>query len=577
MSDVLFRYLLTARQRERSVFRRLFLADDPLLEAGVEQLVETASARVGVKSQHERVSRRNVTVPASRRRTVRFYDVAMPNRPHGGRFERRSEEFPLKDTLQVFTCTSCGGSGEVRCGRCSGRRTVSCSRCSGAGKTETSSGRRRTCRGCGGSGRQTCGTCGGSGRVTCRQCRGEGRLAGWEVEVYLWLIEERSEDELPLPADETRVGHAFNRWLKTNKEQLTSFEPASVVAHLGFDTKDALAVAARADARRRRLEDEAKASNDRYLFHRTDRWIAPVGYTVVRLDGKARFYWLVGRGDKAREVTPSGRPDGLKCLGWLGAGTGSLMGYEGVALAYEQALPLLESLQLFGEVPSLWLAGGSAASWLLTLTGVRRVRLRKPPVLTIGLIVEAGRPTVFLTCLAYLGSYLGHLRVLDRAYDIQSERLLGRMRPNRQSESLGIELADGRRIRLVEVANPQGLSAQRIRLMAQALDAVMILKPSDQTAAEGSAAPLQGDLGARIAAAGSPSPRIGSLRIDDGASAARDLADLGDQAEAALPLEAVRRAFVRDVHADVDWQGLYDRMWRPLDDLLKRSANEGTP
>ena len=101
MSDVLFRYLLTARQRERSAIRRLFLADDPLLEAGVEQLVETAAARVGVTSQHERVDTREVTVPASRRRSVRFYDVAQPNRPQAGHFEQRSEEFPLKGTLKV--------------------------------------------------------------------------------------------------------------------------------------------------------------------------------------------------------------------------------------------------------------------------------------------------------------------------------------------------------------------------------------------------------------------------------------------------------------------------------------------
>ncbi len=558
MSDVLFRYLLTARQRERSVFRRYFLADDPLLEAGVEQLVETAAARVGVTSQHERVSRRTVTVPASQRRSVRFYEVAEPNRPREGHFERKLEEFPLGDTVNVFNCPSCSGSGRVKCWTCSGRGAVSCSSCGGSGRTQDSGGRRRTCGGCGGSGRQTCGTCRGSGDVMCGKCRGEGQLASWEVEVYQWLIEQRSADALPLPADESRVRRAFDRWLKTSNEQLASYEPAAVASHLGFDTADALEVAARADAQRRNLEDKAEKSSNRFLFLRSDRSIAPVGYTVVRLDDTARFYWLVGRGDKALEVKPKGRADGVKCLGWMGLGSGGAMAWESLTLAFDQALPVIESLQLLGEGPSLWLAGGSAASWLLTAAGIRRVHLRKPPVPTVGLIPAAGRPTAFLTCLAYLGSYLGHLKVIDRAYDIQSEHLLGRMRPNRQSESLGIELAGGRKIRLVEVANPGGLSAERIRLMAQALDAVMILEQPhqlDQTAT---------DLEAQIASAAKPPPRIGTLRIDNG----RDLHAL----QAALPLEAVRRAFVEDVAGDVDWQALFDRMWRPLEELLELSA-----
>ncbi len=555
MSDVLFRYLLTARQRERSAVRRLFLADDPLLEAGVEQLVETAAARVGVTSQHEKVNRRQMTVPASRRRAVRFYDVAQPNRPREGHFEQRSEEFPLRDTLKVYTCTSCRGSGKVRCWSCTGRGAVSCPRCSGSGKAQDARGRRRTCGGCGGSGRVTCGTCRGSGRVTCGECRGEGRLASWEVEVYQWLKEYRSKDEMPLPADESRVRRAFDRWLGLGQEQVAGFEPEAVVAHLGFETPEALEVAARADERRRGLEGEARKSSNTYLFHRSDRWIAPVGYTVVRLDGKARFYWLVGRGDNACEVTPKGRPDGVKLLGWLGAGSGSLLGYESVTAAFEQALPAIESVQLFSDVPFGWLATGSAAGWSVALAGIRRVRRRKPPVPAIGLIVASGRPTAFLTCLAYLGSYLGRLKVLDRAYDIQSEHLLGRMRPNRQSESLGIELAGGRKIRLVEVANPQGISAERLAMMARALDAVMIFEQPDQTTA---------DLTARIAAAAEPPPRIGTLTVDD----RRDL----DSPGVALPLEAVRRAFVEDLASEVDWQAQFDRMWRPLEDLLEPSG-----
>ena len=554
MSDVLFRYLLTARRREKSTWRRLLLADDPLLEAGVEQLVETAAARVEVTSQHERVTLEKVTVPASRRRTVRFYEVAQPRRPRDGHFERRTEKFPLRDTLQVYTCPSCRGSGRVRCRRCSGRGNVRCSPCGGSGRTEGPDGKRRRCGSCGGSGRRRCGNCRGSGKVTCSDCRGEGRLASWDVEVYRWLIEERAEDELPLPAEESRVRRAFHGWLEIDPERVPAFEPETVADHLGFETSRALEVAAGIDVYRRRLEDEARGSGDRYLFHRTQRSIAPVGYTVVRLAGKARFYWLVGRGGEAKEVTPPGRPDAVKCLGWLGIPSGGATAWSVFDHAFELALPVLE---IFHGVSPEWLAGGTAASWGLALAATRRVRRRPPPVPAIGLIAADGRPTAFLTCLAYLGSYLGRLTVLDRAYDLQSRRLLGRMRPKRQSESLGLALTNGRRLRLIEVANPDNLSPERFRLMARALDAVMILETPDRAAA---------DLRARLADA-APSLQVGTLAIDDHP-------DPGGSG-VALPLEAVRRAFVEDLAGEVAWDALYERMWRPLAALAETTSGAG--
>ncbi len=558
MSDVLFRYLLTARERERSTLRRLFLADDPLLEAGVEELVETAVARVEVTSQHEEVRMESVTVPASRRRSVRFYETAQPNPPREGHFERRTDKFPLSGTLSVYTCTTCGGSGKITCGRCLGSGRARCASCGGSGRRKDAEGRSSWCGSGGGGGGRTCGSGGGSGKVTCGACRGEGRLASWDAEVYIWSIEKRAHDELPSPAEESRVKKAFHRWLETAKtaqehvgELVASFEPAAVADHLGFETAEARSVATRADRHRRRLEDEARTARGRYLFHRTDRRIAPVGYVIVRLAGRARLYWLVGRGAQAEEVTPRGRPDGVKCLGWLGFGSGSATAYESVAVAWEQTVPLVEALV---QAPSLSLAGGAAASWTLTLIGAHRVRSRKPPVPAVGLITTDGRPTTFLTCLAYLGSYVGHLEVLDRAYDFQSRRLLGGAGSHRQSESLGIELADGRRIRLVEVANPHGLSAELLTLMARALDAVLILEQPDQTAA---------DLSARIGAV-EPAPRIGTLAIDD----RQELGDAG----ASLSLEAIRRAFVEDLGRDVEWQALLERMWRPLDDLLEAPA-----
>ncbi len=563
MSDVLFRYLLTARQRDESVFRRLVLADEPLLEAGVEQLVETAAVRVQVTSQHERTERRRDTVPASRHRRVHFYDAPEPRRPQDGHFEERSEEFPLRDTLNIYTCTDCRGAGKVRCRTCSGRGKTGCTGCGGSGKVQNHKGRRRRCGTCGGSGRQRCFSCQGSGMVTCRTCRGEGQLASWEAEVFHYLIERRSADEYPPAAQEARIHRTFERWLGIEPDQVANLERATVAEHLGFETPEALAVIAQADTKRREMEQEAQRSTGRFLFLRTDPALSPVGYTVVRLDGKARYYWLIGRGEKALEVLPRGRADGWKCAGWLGLGSGSAMAYEAVAQTYSFAQPVLEMLAAT-QVPVSWLITGSAASWLMTLRGVRRVRLRRPPVSTIGLIVPSGRPTAFLTCLAYLGSYLERLKVLDRAYDAQSDELLGRMRSKRQSQSLSLELPDGHKVRLVELARSHRLSDSQLLLMAQALDGVMILEEPEQNAAE---------LVERITKLAKPSPNITRLRIDSEAAELRDppLSPVGDRG---LPLAGIRRAFVGDMQRAVDWDTLYQQMWQPLAGLLENGRLE---
>ncbi len=567
MSDVLFRYLLTARQRDESVFRRLVLADEPLLEAGVEQLVETTAVRVHVTSQHEHVDKRRDTVPASRHRSVRFFDAPQPRRPQDGHFEDRTEEFPLRDTLQIYTCTDCRGAGKVRCRTCSGRGKVGCARCGGSGKAQDHKGRRRRCRTCGGSGRQRCFSCRGTGKVTCRKCSGEGQLASWEAVIHRYATENRSGDEYPAAAQGARIHRSFKRWLEIDPDRVTNLERATVIEHLGFESPEALEVVARADTRRRGMEEEAQRSTGRFLFLRADCAVSPVGYTVVRLDGKPRYYWLIGRGEKALEVIPRGRLDPWKFAGWLGMGSGSAMAYEGVAQTYSFAQPILELLATSVYVPLPWLVAGSTASWLVTLGGLRRVRLRRPPVSTVGLIVPSGRPTAFLTCLAYLGSYLQRLQVLDRAYDAQSDQLLGRMRSDRQSESLSLELPDGRKVRLVEVARSHRLSDDQLRLIAQALDGVMILEEPEQKAEE---------LMERITKLVRTPPNMTALRIDSEQGELRDppLSPVGDRG---LPLEGIRRAFVGDLQREVDWEVLYRQMWQPLAELLDKAEASRQP
>ncbi|MEM7585412.1 MAG: hypothetical protein AAF560_18630 [Acidobacteriota bacterium] len=563
MSDVLFRYLLTARRRDQSVFRRWVLQDEPLLEAGVEQLVETAAARVQVTSQHEQVDHRRDTVPASRHRSVRFYDKPQPQRPTDGHFEERSEEFPLRDTLQIYRCDTCRGSGRVRCQTCTGRGELRCSGCGGSGRVRKNN-RRFTCATCGGSGRQRCFSCRGSGRVSCPKCRGEGQLATWQVDVFIYRVERRTEDELPEAAQEGRIKRSFIRWLATTDERLANLERFTVAQHLGFETDESLELVARADAQRQKMEEEAQRAKGRFLFLRAENSVAPVGYTVVRLDGKARYYWLIGRGEKAIEVIPRGRPDSWKCAGLFGFGSGSAMAYEGVAQTYGLAQPIFELLNQAVYMPLPMLVAGSTASWLVTLGGLRRIRLRRAPVFTVGLITSSGRPSAYLTCLAYLGSYLERLQVLDRHYDAQSDQLLGRMRSDRQSESLSVALADGRKIRMVEVAQGHRLSDAQLRLMAQALDGVMILEEPGHAAAQ---------LLERLNQLADKSPQAAVLRIDhaDGELRSPPLSPVGEDG---LPLEGIRRAFVADLQRDIDWELLYQQLWQPIASLLNTAGGK---
>ncbi len=558
MSDVLFRFLLMARRRDRSRLRRFFLRDEQLLAAGVEQLVETAAAKVRVTSQHEEKSRRTDTVPASARHRVRFFDVAQPDRPAAGSFENRSQEFALQPTLQVFTCPTCRGRGEVRCGRCRGRGAVRCDRCRGTGRDAAN--RRRPCSNCGGGGETTCSRCRGSGEVTCGRCRGERELASWEVEVYRWWFKRLSGEEHPVA--NASIRRAFSRWLKIDQDLVADLSSPTVAQHLGYETPEALEVTARADVLRLRLEAQAR-NVQRFLHHRSDCSLAPVAYTVVRLKTQARYYWLVGRGERAVEVGPAGNPDGAKLGGWLGLGSGGALSVEALLRAFETAGT--ESLELFAGMPDVLLAGGSGLSWFLVLAGVRRVLKKRRPVLTVGLLPASGQPTPWLTCLAYLGSYTQRLRVLDRAYDTQMERLAGRMRPERQSESLNVELADGRKIRLVEVARPETLTEGQLRLMLQALDAVMIIAEQDRPADE---------LATRLRSFALPAA-IGAVSVDRSPDSELRRDPVGrtpggppPPPGATLPLQAIRRTFAEGGGDDLDWNDVFLRLWRPLDDLL---------
>ncbi len=575
MSDILFRYLLMARQRDHSSYRRFFARNDQLLGAGVEQLVESAASRVSVRSQHERHRIEDVEVPASEHHSVRFYDAAEPEPPETGQFEERHQVFPLRRTLVVDTCSSCLGKAKTPCGRCHGQKQLDCRRCRGSGRSQSVASLGRSgfgagrCDACGGSGRRRCPICVGSGIQVCVRCKGEGETAKWKAENYWWSIEDRSASQHPL--EDPRLVEAFESWFETGVDQVESLAPEVAAEHLGFESPDSQAVVARAAADLSRLEEEARESADRYLFHRTECLLSPAGYTVVREAGRAHYFHLVGRGEKARNVEPRERLDPIKTFGWLGLGGTGLVGWEATVRLIELFGPkVLDAFQIAAAAPVNGLATLAATSGVFLLAGIGRMRRCPPPVLTVGLFPASGQPTPYLTCLAYLGSYCQRLVVLDRIYDVQLERLLGTMRSEGQSESLVVELGDGRRVRLVEVARPARLSDEQLGLAAEAFDAVVILEEKEasepaEAGRERSAIALEARLRTiadHLPATGRrTSLGIGLLRVDRAVDA-----DLED--ETAQPLEAIRAAFVEALDDRSGWAGRYERLWQPIETLL---------
>ena len=169
-----------ARERDRSPYQRFVATDEQLLEAGLEQLVESAAARLTIRSQHEVHFRRNVEVPASEHLETTFYDAAEPERPTPGEVEDRTDVFPLRATLAVGTCGQCRGKEEISCGRCRGQKKISCLRCRGTGQSSIGTigtRGRSACHICGGSGSRQCSGCRGRGVQICSACCGEGETA----------------------------------------------------------------------------------------------------------------------------------------------------------------------------------------------------------------------------------------------------------------------------------------------------------------------------------------------------------------------------------------------------------------
>ncbi len=170
--DLIMEYIKWRNSILNSIFARLFYNYDILMSMGIVELYENIAVRIRVDMEYELHYFRDYEKPASWVYKIRFYDYAQPKRPRYPTFTNEVQEFPLRHTIDIFTCPTCGGRGVVPCPTCNGMGKVTCPTCLGDG----------LCTKCGGTGRITCSYCGGWGEVyttklveqTCPSCGGTG-------------------------------------------------------------------------------------------------------------------------------------------------------------------------------------------------------------------------------------------------------------------------------------------------------------------------------------------------------------------------------------------------------------------
>jgi len=530
VSDIVLQHLLEAKRRERSFLRRLLLEDDHFLRGGIEQVVRSACMRVELRSQHERVTHAVLTRPASERHAVTFYERPRPDRPEPGRFEERSEEFALLDSLDVHSCPGCAGSGRVPHVPCVGRGVRRCDSCDGRGQTREQQ-RIHSCSECSGAGFKPCWGCQGSGRIQHGTCAGEGLLACWAVEQYSWRVEDRLAQVWPVRTPPKRLRRALRRWLRRCGEEVRSFEEEQVRRHLGFWSAEAATVLDEAVELRDELDAAASSAPGRRLFASTTLRAAPTSYTVHRDARRSRHYFRVGRGVASEQAAPPGRVDLVKVLAWAALAAGVWLG--SAAVGWVSTPPLS---------PAAW-ALVVAVGGVVAGATARRVAARQRSLWTVAL-VRSGPEVPFLACAAAVGSLTGRFRVLDRTYDRQLAALLGMAPPDSQSNSVVVELADGERICLFELADASQLTAQRAALLLEAVDAVVVLDAGSRP---------QDDLHDRLQAAREITTVVPVDLLSH---------DLKDGPH--LPLAALRTALVDRCDRSLDWSVWADRLLAPL-------------
>jgi len=172
--DLVMEYLKWRNRILDSISLKLFYDFETLMSMGIIELYESMAVRVRIDMEYELHYFRDVEKPASWVNRIVFYDFAQPVRPKYPTFINDKQEFPLRHSIEIFTCPTCGGSGQVPCPSCDGTGKVTCPECYGSG----------ICRKCDGAGQLICSRCDGTGSVyatrtverTCPVCEGRGYI-----------------------------------------------------------------------------------------------------------------------------------------------------------------------------------------------------------------------------------------------------------------------------------------------------------------------------------------------------------------------------------------------------------------
>lgn len=559
VSDVLFRYQLMARDRDRSWFHRAFLNEERQLAAGLVKLVETAALEVSVQKQFEKVSIiPSVLIPASQVERTKFYDEPEPHPPSEGQLVNRVDRFPLKASIKIVPCPRCGGRGCRICDDCRGQKKVRCSRCKGSGRELLWL---LKCAGCGGDGVVTCGTCDQNGEMIDPGCAGEGKVASWDIHVFEYWVQEVSETWLPpnLPeAISTKVVAAVHH----KALKAPSFSLGAVTEMLGYTTPEVETLMDRAEGwvsahRRMTIFGGARCIH-----------VAPT-VRVMRLSScrvlsesqqNAGDYWLIGQGSTAREVPPTPTYDPWK--------VGALPGLAVASLAM-RVLPELAGIESLALV--LVFLGGvfafAGVGFSLAGVGARRVLFaRRERVRTIAVLPSSGARSVYLSCLGTVGSLASKLEVLDYNYRGDMEAMMGSGRPSLSSQSLAVRTSDGVLVRLIEVARPAELTDDELARMARAVEGVVYLSEEGHSAEA---------LRARLRRVFKRPLPEATIRVDGNAT---ETDRRGVTAEGDLGIEAVRKAFTRESEAKLDWLTVFARLWAPVETALEgKVANRDLP
>ncbi len=542
MSDVLFRYLLMARDRDRSWWHRAFRSDERLLAAGLVKLEETAAVRVQIAEQRERVSRIEAPfVPASESEKVTFFDQPEPQPPVAGTLEDRIERFPLRSTLRVEPCSRCLG-GYLVCKACRGRRRCRCFACNGFGRVIFLVLR---CQDCEGTGEISCLACGGTGRIVDATCRGQGQVATWQEHVFEYSVRRISRTFVPEGAPpELRDGveSAIDRL----GEPLSEFTPDAAVQQLGYATPELDHVLKRALRAPGEVQTASHMKTERSLHFVPTARIVPVASCRVlseKMQNPAG-YWLLGRGDEALEIRPPYAPRQWTATAY----TALALGVGAIAAAVSIV------------APQPWFT----VATVVALTAGVAIGLMRPQsrVLIIAVLPCSGERSVYLSCLASVGSHAGGLDVLDHTYRADLQSLLGDAQPATQSQSLAVRTSDGDCVRLIEVAQPERLSRDEWARMAKAVDGIIYLCESGWS---------EELLRSKLERSVSPAPAQVILRLDTHETES-DRSGAGPSGD--LALDVIRRAFTRRSGTPLDWPSVFGRLWEPVTALLTRTAVE---